>query len=395
MIRVLFIAANPVWTAIEQAHANLFGALDRREFEVHLACTTSAHADGPSVAERASKLPNVHVHLTEFGPSLQGRTRATALDLLTGAPRLPVNFVRLARNVERWGIDVLHGSQKPYDALFAVSLAKVLRKKSVVHLHVKYEPWLGRRVRWAMKNADTIVGVSRFVADSVRGRLSVRDERLRYVNNSLDVSAWPPEGDGDRVRRELDIPLDAPLLGIVGRLNEWKGQADLLEALPLVRREHPGVRALFVGDEDPWSQGRHGYAEELRTKADALGVADIVRWSSFRNDIRDVMAAFDVFACPTWEEPFGMVFLEAMAMQKPVVAIASGAATEIIAHGETGLIAPPKDPRALASAIGELLGDREKRDRFGRAGRARAISAFAPARSGEQLAAIYRSLLRR
>src|SRR5262245_41264569 len=97
MVRILFTAANPIWSAIEQAHSALFSALDRREFEVHLACTTRARpGGGQSVYERACALPDVHLFPTDFGPSLQGATQAKIKDLATTGPLMPANLLGLA-----------------------------------------------------------------------------------------------------------------------------------------------------------------------------------------------------------------------------------------------------------------------------------------------------------
>jgi glycosyltransferase involved in cell wall biosynthesis len=395
MIRVLYTAANPIWSAIEQAQASLFSALDRSQFEVHLACTRKVRPDGgASVLERASALKDVRLFPMDFGPSLQGATRAKVFDLLTSGPRVPASFLGLVRYILSHRIDVVHCSQKPYDAMFGVLSAKVTGRKCVLHMHVKCEPWLGPRVRWAMKNADLVLGVSRFTADSVLAGTSAAKDRVTFVHNPLDLGAWNQEVHPLRIRREFGVPDGAPLLGIVGRLNQWKGQADLLDAFPILLEKHPTARLLIVGDEDPWSHGSQGYRAELAATILRRKLGSSVHFSGFRRDIRDVMASFDVFACPTWEEPFGMVFLEAMAMQKPVVAITSGAAGEIVVNGETGLLVPPKNPAELAGAISRLIEQPELRARMGAAGRARVESDFSPARLGGELAGIYTNLVK-
>jgi glycosyltransferase involved in cell wall biosynthesis len=109
--------------------------------------------------------------------------------------------------------------------------------------------------------------------------------------------------------------------------------------------------------------------------------------------VPQLLAAFDVFAHPSWEEPFGMVFLEAMAMHKPVVAWASGGAPEVIVHGETGLLAPRESVADLAGAMIALLRDRELRTRLGTAGRQRVERLFTAEIMAERMLEAYRGTL--
>src|SRR5690242_20542680 len=109
MIRVLCTAANPIWSAIEQAQGALLSALPRRDFEVHIACTRKTRPDGgASVLERARAFHDLVVFPTDFGPSLQGATRAKVLDLLTAGPKVPVNLAALVRYIVSHRIDVVH-----------------------------------------------------------------------------------------------------------------------------------------------------------------------------------------------------------------------------------------------------------------------------------------------
>jgi glycosyltransferase involved in cell wall biosynthesis len=362
---------------------------------VHVAATSRPNPNGQtSVLERTRRLPNTRVYPAEFGPSLHGSTRATLRELVRDGAGVPYNFLKLVRYVRKNGIHVIHASQKPQDAAFAASLATLTRRKCVLHLHVKYGDWMTRPVKLALKRADLVLGVSRFAADSaVRGSLAIDPARVAFVHNALEANGWDAGVDGDSVRKELEIGPDDRLIGSVGRLNQWKGQAELIDAMPRILERQPRAVLLLVGEEDAWSHGSAGYRRELEARAERLGVAGQVRFLGFRRDVKNVMAALDVFAFPTWEEPFGMVFLEAMALAKPVVAIDSGAAPEIVAHEVTGLIVPPRDAERLADAISRLLGDPGLRERFGQAGRERVRTLLNPRQSAEKLGELYEQLV--
>jgi glycosyltransferase involved in cell wall biosynthesis len=394
-LRVLFLAANPVWTAIESTHANLLRSFDRSQVEGFVAASDRPFAGASStVAERFAAIPGVRVKALDFGPSLHGVTRPGRLEMALRAPRIPAALARLAAHVVLHGIDVIHFSQKPYDATFGVLLAKMTRRASVLHMHVKHGSWFTRPVRMAVEQADLVLGVSRFVADScVAG--GVPAEKVRHVHNGFDSGGWRADGDGARIRRELGMSDDAPLLLCVGRLTQWKGQWRAIDALPAIRVEHPDARLVLVGEEDPWGHGGAGYRAELEARARSLKVAGAVTFAGFRRDVPDLLAAADLFVFPSWEEPFGMVFVEAMASRKPVVALASGGALEIIEPGETGLLIDAEAPNALSRAIIDLLGDSERRRRMGEAGRERVARLFAPSDKAREVVAVYHEAMAR
>ena len=170
-------------------------------------------------------------------------------------------------------------------------------------------------------------------------------------------------------RRLLGLPLHVPLIGIVGRLQRWKGIHVLVDAMPAVLEKHPDARFLVVG-------GKHDlepdYEIHLRERITALGLADRIIMAGQQQDVPTWMQAMDVFVHASENEPFGIVTVEAMALGKPVVAGASGGPTEIITDGENGLLTPYGDADALAGAIVRYLDDPEFAGSVGRAAQTRA-----------------------
>jgi glycogen(starch) synthase len=108
-----------------------------------------------------------------------------------------------------------------------------------------------------------------------------------------------------------------------------------------------------------------------------------------------IMAACDIYAMPTFEEPFGMVFLEAMALAKPVVSLDSGGVPEVVEHGVTGLLSPPKDVATLADNISRLIDDQALRRTLGVNGRARLLQNFGPDRLAADMEDVYCRVLAR
>jgi glycosyltransferase involved in cell wall biosynthesis len=360
-----------------------------------VALTTEPAGNPNASAARAIRtIPDLHVRPTYFGPSIHGADRLTRLKRgLAGAGIAP-SLLALAAYIRKHDIRVIHATEKPRDALYAVLLGKATGARSVIHMHVAYGEWMSRATLWALRNANGIVAISQFVADSLVEAGYPR-QRIHIVPNALDLDTWGADTDGRPVRQELDLPRDAPVVGIISRLFRWKGHAYLIDAFASVKREVPAARLVIVGEDDPraaWEVGG-AFSEQLKQQAAHLGILNSIVFTGFRTDIARLIASFDVFAHPSWEEPFGMVFLEAMAMRKPVVAWNSGGAPEVIVHGETGLLAERGSVPALAQALVALLRDPDLRQRLGTAGRQRVERYFTADRMATGILDAYRATL--
>jgi glycosyltransferase involved in cell wall biosynthesis len=243
--------------------------------------------------------------------------------------------------------------------------------------------------RWALRQADERLAISSFVAGTLLA--SGHDPARTHVAlNGIDPSQWTPLDGRSDLRRELGIPDAAPVVLTACRLFPEKGAAELIRSLPLVRERHPDVRLLIAGHEIV-----PGYAAQLADLATVLGVRASVTLLGHRADIPRLMAASDIFAMPSVDEPFGLVYLEAMAMELPVVALDCGGTPEIVTSGVTGLLSAPGDLRALATNLSALLTDPAARERMGRAGRARVEHHMTSKRMADDVAAVYRSIRRR
>lgn len=395
-VRVLFMQSQSYFGADSYTHALLMRHFDRQDVAPYVALTT-AEDENPAVSaiRHVSAIPDLAVRPTFFGPSLFGVRGLNRVTRSLPAPLVPLSLLSLARYMRRHRIHVIHATEKPRDAFYGVLLSRMTGAKLVVHLHVKFDDWIRGTAKWALDRADGIVGVSRFVAQSAINA-GYHPDRVYYVLNSIDLteSRWDPAIDGSAARRSLGVADDAPLLGIVSRLFSWKGHGELIEALALVKREIPSVRLAIVGEDDRRAHPGHGsYRNQLEAQVSKLGLEEQVIFAGFRSDVPQLMAAFDIYAMPTWEEPFGVVFVEAMAMRKPIVAWDSGGAPEIIEHGQTGFVIEPKRIEELAASIVTLFRDAELRRRFGVEGRRRVERLFNPQRMCRDMADVYRAVL--
>jgi glycosyltransferase involved in cell wall biosynthesis len=234
-----------------------------------------------------------------------------------------------------------------------------------------FEP-VGAVERLASRWIDACICMTDEIADHCRAR-HLRARRLLTVYDGIDCAAFAP-GGGAAVRRAFGIPPGAPVTGIVGHLQEWKGQQIVVEAMARARQRVPDLRCLVVGGVH-----RRGadYAARLRERIAAPDLVGHVILTGARDDVPACLDAMDVVLhASVVAEPFGRVLIEAMALGRPVIAPREGGPLSIVADGETGLLVAPRDPEALAGALVALVEDPARRAAMGRAARARVDRVF-------------------
>jgi glycosyltransferase involved in cell wall biosynthesis len=232
------------------------------------------------------------------------------------------------------------------------------------------------------------------VSDAVRSaQLALRPRRRVEVARPgvdlerFDPNRLPPPAEA---RARLGLPAEGPIVGVVARLQRWKGVHVLAESLPDVVRAHPDLHCVVVGGAHELEPEYEGW---LKRKAGELGLGERMTFAGAQSDVAPWMQAMDVLVNASAEEPFGLTLVEAMALGKPVVAAAGGGALEIVRDRVDGLLVPHGDQVALASALRLLLDDRRLAADLGRAGRERARE-FSSRRWAERFTACVRELVR-
>ena len=212
-----------------------------------------------------------------------------------------------------------------------------------------------------------------FVSDDARrvalAAGAVHDRRVHTIVNGIDARAYVRGSDARRrLRAEFSIPDDAPVVGLIARLTAAKDHVNLFDAFLRVRGTHADARLLLVGDGE--------LRAELERAVRQRNLSGAVVFAGRRDDVADVLSALDVFVLSSATEGLAVTLLEAMAAGLPVVATRVGGNPEVVVDGDTGRLVPPRDPAALAAAIGELLSDRARARRMGERGAERARGRF-------------------
>jgi glycosyltransferase involved in cell wall biosynthesis len=207
------------------------------------------------------------------------------------------------------------------------------------------------------QNADHLIAVAGGVADFLlqQGVPACKIEKLYCGLDLRDVERAAPLSS-EQAKARLGLAEGALTVGIAASLIRRKGHRFLLEALRILQDRGLEVHALFAGEGDQ--------EDELRDMVENLGLDGRVHFLGFRRDVHEVIAAMDVFTLPSEKEGLSIAIMEAMAMERPVVATQISGMDEIVKHGENGLLVPPCDSMALASALETLLRDPEMRRQF-------------------------------
>jgi glycosyltransferase involved in cell wall biosynthesis len=205
------------------------------------------------------------------------------------------------------------------------------------------------------------------------------------IHSGVPVDAVRARSGAGRPLRDAAGWNGEPVVGIVGRLQEWKGQDVFLRAARIVASARPDVRFAVVGGAILGWEG--DYPRELERLALALGLDGRVLFTGHRDDPWDWLDALDVVVHASAEEPFGRVLVEALALGKPLVATEGPGPSRIVQEGVSGLLVPPRDPARLAEAVECVLGDAALRERLAAAGPERA-QAFSEERMGARFASL-------
>ncbi len=186
--------------------------------------------------------------------------------------------------------------------------------------------------------------------------------KIKTIHSGIDVDRFGQKAaDTAAAKQALGLDPTALTVGTVGWLQPVKGPNYLMAAMAEILGTHPDTQLVFVGKGE--------LEAKLRTAADRINAADKTFFWGWRDDIPDVMQAFDIFVLPSLNEGMGRVVVEAMAAGKPVIASRVGGIPDLVKHGVNGLLVAPASPRELAHAIEKLLEDPELRARMGRNGR--------------------------
>jgi glycosyltransferase involved in cell wall biosynthesis len=366
--RIVHVAGSADWGGGERYLELLARHLDRERFTLDVI----APAPGALCGRLAALGVSVHVVTLETLVSV-------------GA------VARLAGAFRRLGPDLVqsHGARSNVYARLAARLSGTRAVVSTVHNALTDYPVSAARLavyraldRVTLPLTTRVVCVADALAPLYRGRAVV-------VRNGIDVEDFDPlavAGTARALRRGLGLD-EGPLLGFVGRLTPQKDPLAFVDVLARVRHAHPAVGAVIVGDGP--------LRGDVERAVRARGLGACCRVLGARGDVAALLATLDVFVLTSVSEGLPFVILEAMALERPVVATAVNGVVDVVEPGVTGVLVARGDGGALARAVLDTLADRDRARAMGRAGRRRRVEAnFTASRMVRETEALYLDVLR-
>lgn len=372
-IRLLNVVPTFMCGGTENQFMALGRSLDPDRFDLEFACLRRWGAFADELVER--RIPLLECNVTSFRSLSSLRQQA-----------------RLARHVKSRRIDIVH-TYSFYGNLFAVPPARMAGVPVVIASIRDRAPYLTpmqkRAQKWACQLADCILVNAVAVKEWLIGE-GYDAAKIVVIPNGVDLSRFDRVETGESPFRALGIPDGVPVVLVVSRLNPLKGLESFLEAAALVAPDCPSVRFVIAGDTNP--NERH-YWSTLTTLTARLGLTERVTFAGLRRDVPQLLSAATISVMPSLNEALSNVVLESMAAGAPVVATRVGGTPEAISDGANGLLVPPGDARAMASAISALLRDRGRARRLGDAARQSIHERFSMARMVTATAQLYEALL--
>jgi glycosyltransferase involved in cell wall biosynthesis len=364
-LRDTYEIGGPGKTIIETFHA-----IDARRFRLHLGVFATRHETEETPFIKAARAAGMPVHL------LRGFNQYD-----------PTLVWRIAQLVKSLGVDIVHAHEVKSDVLMWLA-AKLRPVPIMTTLH----GWIGNSPkqrlmtaldRRAVRGFDRVVVVSQQMWDVVSGD-GFRPGQLRLLHNAIVIDKYRRTGQTGFLAAIVGRPVEGPVLASIGRLSAEKGQADLVEALALVRASGKQVSLVLAGD----GPARAGLEERVR----ALQLQDWVHFPGYVDQPHRVLEETDLAVLPSHTEGLPNAALEALAMGVPLLATRVGGTPEVVTDGETGRLVEARSPRALADGILEFLTDRAAWQRMATRGRETVERHFNFQHRTRELEAIYLEL---
>lgn len=269
----------------------------------------------------------------------------------------------LTQIVKKYEIDIIHINTAA--VLEGIYIKRKLKPKLIWHIHeiIVNPKFIHKFLSFLIaKNSDQVITVSESVKEHLNSTGYFRNNNIKVIYNGVDNRVFNKYNETDYLRKEFNIPKSAIVVGMIGRVNAWKGQIDFLNAMEIVLKQNKNIYAILVGGV---FEGEEWRIDEIRNKINHMENKERVIFSDYRKDISNLHSLYDVFVLPsTNPDPLPTVVLEAMASSTPIVGYRHGGICEMVKENYNGLLCDVNDPIDLANNILELLENKELKDSF-------------------------------
>jgi glycosyltransferase involved in cell wall biosynthesis len=315
------------------------------------------------------------------------------LHFLACLPFILISVKKLQQIIHKHQVELVHtNSQVVIDGALAAKIARI------PHIWHARELLIPETVFNFCLGPQAALGVIRYLSDKIIAMSSGVKQtfcqtgdctKVVVIYDGFEIIKSESVNTRNSIRTELDIPKDAPLVGLIGRVTATKGVEDFVKAAAIVRKINSKAQFIVVGGRSNSDATYEKNIFKLINESHLHGIFHLV---GYRDDVATIVSELDMLVLPSHTEGFGRVVVEAMLAGKPVVGTNVGGIPEIIDEGLTGFIVPPFSPEPLAQAIIKILQDSELAKRMGFEGFNKAQVNFSIARSINETQQIYQQL---
>lgn len=357
MKRILFLHAGAEMYGSDKVMFDLICNLDKSKYEPYVILPN----DGYLV--EALRQENIKVEIIPY-PIIRRKYFN-----IKGILSYCINYQKYSRQLtvvaKREHIDIIHNNTSTVLEGCYISRKLKIPLIWVIHEIILRPKFVFKNIsRVIAKFATSVVAVSNATKTHLEKTGYFKKTNIDVIYNGVDINRFNPNVDCNYLRKEWNIPKNAKVIGMLGRLNSWKGQSDFLTAVNMVLKDHKDTYAIMVGGTFAGEEWRK---DELLKEISASPYHDRIIYSNYRTDSECIHKLFDVFVLPsTNPDPLPTVVLEAMATEKPIVGYSHGGICEMVKDNENGLLVAPRDTTALALAIKRLLDDETLNKKMGK-----------------------------
>ena len=353
--KVGILCSSYAWGGLEINVLNLAKWLTERGHEIIVFCD-----DDSKIAQKSKEVGVATMHYTYKGKHLNFRAARRLAKLLDEAeiPTLMIGHYTqfyigmLSRNFSKQRLKTVYMQQ----------MQMKHRKKDLYH-------------RYFYKRIDGWIVPLELLKKQLLENVSIAAEKVHVIPLTIEVERFlEAKKYREEARKMFDLPANAFVAGIIGRIDKEKGQEYLIRAVDILEQEDLHIYGLCVGAETVG--GEKGHLRYLEKLAIDKRLADLIHFRPFVDEAPKAFGALDVFVMGSVSEPFGMVTIEAMATGLPVIGTDAGGTTELLDFGKAGILIPPQDEQAMAEALKKIYQDKALQEELGQIGQKRVMEKF-------------------
>jgi L-malate glycosyltransferase len=379
-IRLLKFMTNYGCGGTEKQVLNLVSRMDRRQYDLQFACLQKS-------GDFVDTFAKLGIPITAFtiGKLYHPETLKKQIQF--------AKFLRAER------IQIMH-SYNFYSNIFAIPAARMagvpVVLASIRDRGVYLTPAKKVLQKFVCSMADRIL----VNADSIHEWLLEEKypaAKIRVIKNGIDMALYEQGNDSGKFHREFGIPAGAPIVVMLSRLDPMKGVDDFIDAAAQIAPHYPDTYFLIAGENLISRAGTVNlnapYHQKLAKRVEGHGMQGKIIFAGHRSDVPQLLAEATLSVLPSHSEGLSNTLLESMAAGLPVVATRVGGNPELVKHGVTGLLVPPREPALLAEAVMQLLKDKNLARTMGEQARQIALREFSMTRMVQLTQEMYLSQL--